>query len=105
MMAPGRGVHHGLEWNPNAPGKLLAQIEPHPLRFVQRGTANDGRGRPEIERYTELAGWGQGLSLFLTRLRKRYSRNLQSKVQLPQQSAKESSSLHPPLMLRLLSNV
>ena len=66
-MAPGRGVHHGLEWNPNAPGKLLAQIEPHPLRLVQRGTANDGRGRPEIERYTELAGWGQGLSLFLTR--------------------------------------
>src|SRR6185503_9674692 len=63
---PRRGIHHRLECNPDTPGKLLAHIEPHPLRLVRRGTANDGRRRPEIERYTELAVWCQGTSLFVT---------------------------------------
>jgi hypothetical protein len=66
VMAPG-GVRHGLEQNPDAVGELLAQIEAQPFQLVRRGTADDGRGCSEIARYTELAGWGQSLSLCLAR--------------------------------------
>jgi hypothetical protein len=42
---PWGGVHHGLEWNADAPGKLFAQIESHPLRFVRRGMMDAGAPR------------------------------------------------------------
>jgi len=59
-----RGVHHGLERNPDAAREFLAQIEPYPLRLVQRDTANDRRRRAEVERDAQLACRSQGLLLF-----------------------------------------